>query len=203
MHLSACTAIWTRIRRKISPRSDYLEEHDKDGQGLTTQVKSIRRAIEDPDNNWSQLLCSLWTDIDAHQRRKLVENAIVNGTLIDDEFADEMLRIGNFIPAISIEGFEEATDFRRGKGTYRKGIEAMERHALGGKNYAAKCFVCHSNCPETAEETVQALKENFPHISIWMQSPDSNDATADRRDSLFLSYNIDKPNTSSVVLGAS
>lgn len=51
----------------------------------------------------------------------------MNGTLIDDTFADEMLRVKNLVPAISIEGFEEATDFRRGKGTYRKVIEAMTR----------------------------------------------------------------------------
>lgn len=53
--------------------------------------------------------------------------AFANGTLIDDAFADEMLRVHNFVPAISIEGFEEATDYRRGQGTYRKVIEAMER----------------------------------------------------------------------------
>lgn len=27
-------------------------------------------------------------------------------TLIDEDFADEMLRVKNFIPAISVEGFE-------------------------------------------------------------------------------------------------
>lgn len=40
--------------------------------------------------------------------------AFTNGTLIDEAFADEMLRVRNFIPAISVEGFEEATDSRRG-----------------------------------------------------------------------------------------
>ena len=52
--------------------------------------------------------------------------AFTNGTLIDEKFADEMLRVRNFIPAISIEGFEEATDSRRGKGTYKRVIQAME-----------------------------------------------------------------------------
>lgn len=52
--------------------------------------------------------------------------AFTNGTLIDEQFADEMLRVKNFIPAISVEGFEEATDFRRGKGTYQSVIRAME-----------------------------------------------------------------------------
>lgn len=52
-------------------------------------------------------------------------SAFTNGTLIDGAFADEMLRVKNFIPAISIEGFEEATDGRRGQGTYQKIMCAM------------------------------------------------------------------------------
>lgn len=52
--------------------------------------------------------------------------SFTNGTLIDDAFADEMLRVKNFIPAISVEGNEEATDARRGDGVYKKVIRAME-----------------------------------------------------------------------------
>lgn len=52
--------------------------------------------------------------------------AFTNGTLVDDTFAKEMLRVGNFILAISIEGYEQATDMRRGKGTYEKAINAMD-----------------------------------------------------------------------------
>ena len=49
-----------------------------------------------------------------------------NGTLIDEPFADEMLRVKNFVPAISLEGDEASTDSRRGKGTYQKVVRAME-----------------------------------------------------------------------------
>ncbi|HKL98067.1 MAG TPA: radical SAM protein [Methanocorpusculum sp.] len=52
--------------------------------------------------------------------------SFTNGTLIDEAFADEMLRVGNFVPAISIEGDEAATDGRRGAGVYQKVIKAME-----------------------------------------------------------------------------
>ncbi|MDE7220346.1 MAG: radical SAM protein [Oscillospiraceae bacterium] len=51
--------------------------------------------------------------------------AFTNATLIDEAFAGEMLRVKNFIPAISLEGFEEATDGRRGDGVYRKVCRAM------------------------------------------------------------------------------
>lgn len=106
---------------------DMLEKYDINGQAVTTQVKGIRAALSDPNNNWSKLVKSLWTDIDDEQRKKLVETVVINGTLIDDAFADEMLRVKNLVPAISIEGFEEATDFRRGEDTYRKVTEAMTR----------------------------------------------------------------------------
>jgi MoaA/NifB/PqqE/SkfB family radical SAM enzyme len=51
--------------------------------------------------------------------------AFTNGTLIDDSFCNEMLRVKNFIPAISLEGFEAANDNRRGKGAYQKATHAM------------------------------------------------------------------------------
>ena len=38
--------------------------------------------------------------------------AFTNSTLIDENFAKQMLSVKNFIPAISIEGYEEETDFR-------------------------------------------------------------------------------------------
>ena len=52
--------------------------------------------------------------------------AFTNATLIDEAFADEMLKVKNFVPAISVEGFEEETDYRRGKGTYASVVRAME-----------------------------------------------------------------------------
>jgi MoaA/NifB/PqqE/SkfB family radical SAM enzyme len=55
-----------------------------------------------------------------------VFSCFTNGTLIDEAFADEMLRVKNFMPAISVEGFEKETDARRGEGTYRAVIRAMD-----------------------------------------------------------------------------
>ena len=69
--------------------------------------------------------------------------SFTNGTLIDDAFADEMLRVKNFVPAISVEGFEQATDARRGEGTYRKVVEAMER--LKRKKLAFGVSCCYTS----------------------------------------------------------
>ena len=71
--------------------------------------------------------------------------AFTNGTLIDDAFAEEMLRVKNFVPAISVEGFEDATDSRRGKGAYQKVVRAMEilkRHKLA---FGVSCCYTSAN----------------------------------------------------------
>ena len=52
--------------------------------------------------------------------------AFTNGTLIDEDFCQEMLRVGNFFVSISVEGFEEANDGRRGNGHFQKALDAME-----------------------------------------------------------------------------
>ena len=51
--------------------------------------------------------------------------SFTNGTLIDEEFCQDMLRVKNFVPAISLEGFEDANDSRRGQGVYDKVQHAM------------------------------------------------------------------------------
>lgn len=52
--------------------------------------------------------------------------AFSNGTLVDEAFARSLRELGNFTLAFSIEGFEEETDMRRGKGTYQKVLRAMD-----------------------------------------------------------------------------
>lgn len=49
-----------------------------------------------------------------------------NGTLITKSVAKELAKSGNITPAISVEGFQEQTDARRGKGVHRRILQAME-----------------------------------------------------------------------------
>ena len=44
-------------------------------------------------------------------------------------------------------------------------VDTMEAHAEGGRGYTGKCFICHSNCPEDAEKTRDAVRARFPLIS--------------------------------------
>ena len=60
------------------------------------------------------------------KHRDMAFHAFTNGTLIDDDFCKELLRVGNFFVSVSIEGFEEANDGRRGEGHFQKALAAME-----------------------------------------------------------------------------
>lgn len=49
-----------------------------------------------------------------------------NGTLLDDETCEKIVDLGNVWPCISVEGFEKETDERRGKGTFKRIVDAMD-----------------------------------------------------------------------------
>ena len=86
--------------------------------------------------------------------------AFTNGTLIDEAFADEMLRVKNFVPAISIEGFEDATDSRRGKGTYQKVMQAMQLLKAKKLPFGASCCYTSANVDSlSSEEYMDMLVE--------------------------------------------
>lgn len=48
-----------------------------------------------------------------------------NGSLIDGRTAEKLSESGNVFPCISVEGFEDETDERRGKGHFKKVVSAM------------------------------------------------------------------------------
>jgi MoaA/NifB/PqqE/SkfB family radical SAM enzyme len=49
-----------------------------------------------------------------------------NGTLIDEKKAERMADLGNVSPAISVEGYREETDARRGEGVHERILKAFE-----------------------------------------------------------------------------
>ncbi|MBQ5522160.1 MAG: radical SAM protein [Oscillospiraceae bacterium] len=105
--------------------------------------------------------------------------AFTNGTLIDEAFADEMLRVKNFIPALSLEGFGEATDSRRGAGVYDKVLRAMkllhERKLIYG---VSCCYTSENYDSITSEEYWDMMIENGAYF-VWFfhYMPVGNDAS--------------------------
>lgn len=236
---------------KIVPKGDF-----------SNQLAAFHRVIDQPDNNWYQLIRSLWTDIDDDVRKTLFQNFILNANfdwatkrraameqygcnvpwailldptsacnlhctgcwaaeygnrlnlsfdeidsiieqgkrlgiymyiytggeplmrkqelialcnkhndciflsftnamLIDEAFAEEMLRVRNFVPSISIEGFESATDGRRGDGTYQKVLHAMEILKQHKLPFGVSCCYTSQNLDSLSSEAF------FDQLVAW------------------------------------
>lgn len=56
----------------------------------------------------------------------VIFHVFTNGTLIDETTCRKLVEVGNVIPAISIEGYREETELRRGKGLFDRILKAME-----------------------------------------------------------------------------
>lgn len=75
-----------------------------------------------------------------------------NSTLIDEDFIQDMIRVANFIPAISVEGFESATDGRRGDGTFQKITHAMDMLKEAGLPFGISACYTRDNAYSIASE---------------------------------------------------
>lgn len=60
------------------------------------------------------------------EHRKTTFGVFTNATLVDEALADEMARLENLNLFISIEGWREQTDSRRGQGVFASAVKAME-----------------------------------------------------------------------------
>jgi len=107
--------------------------------------------------------------------------AFTNGIMIDDEFAKEMLKVKNFVPAISIEGDEVATDGRRGKGTYLKVLKAMETLKRYRLPFGVSCCYTSHNLDSISSEAFIDSLVNFGAKFAWFfhYMPVGNNAVVD------------------------
>lgn len=92
-----------------------------------------------------------------------------NATLIDKEMAKRLAEVGNCTPAVSVEGFEELTDRRRGKGTYRKIIQAMENMLDAGVPFGLSLTATRHNYEEILSDEFMDFFINKMEIKyIWI-----------------------------------
>ena len=75
-----------------------------------------------------------------------------NAILIDEAFCQEMIRVANFVPAISAEGNEHTTDARRGNGTYAKIEHAMDLLREHGLPFGISACWTRANADAIATE---------------------------------------------------
>lgn len=119
--------------------------------------------------------------------------SFTNATLVDEEFAKKLGELGNFGLAISIEGNEEETDMRRGKGTYQKVMKAMDLLQKEGVVFGfSTCYHKYNTESVGSDEYVDKMVEKgckfgwyFTYIPIGKDAVMDLLATPEQREYMF------------------
>jgi MoaA/NifB/PqqE/SkfB family radical SAM enzyme len=90
-----------------------------------------------------------------------------NGTLIDEQMAQRLAQLGNAVPVISIEGFEKRTEERRGKGTYKKIMAAMDYLREAGVVFGGSITETRENIELVSSEELVDMLIDKGAMLIW------------------------------------
>lgn len=93
--------------------------------------------------------------------------SFTNATLIDQELCDEMLRVKNFVPAISLEGDEQATDARRGQGVHARVLEGMRLLKENGLPFGISCCYTSENFDSVSSDAFIDQVVDLGALFIW------------------------------------
>lgn len=105
----------------------------------------------------------VWKLCEAHPHSFF--SAFTNGTLIDDAFCENMLRLGNFTVNISVEGFQETNDGRRGQGVFDKVMHAMD--LLKAHKLAFGTSICYTSVNYKVVTSDEFLDMLISHGVKW------------------------------------
>ena len=105
--------------------------------------------------------------------------AFTNGTLVDQDFCDELKRVGNLYLAISLEGFSEVNDLRRGQGVFGKVMHAMDLMKQNGLVFGTSICYTSKNCEVvTSDEFVDLMINKGCRYAMYFHyMPVGNDAS--------------------------
>lgn len=88
----------------------------------------------------------------AEKHNDMTFQIYTNGTLIDEDMVERLVKVGNVYPAISVEGFEKETDARRGRGTFSKIVETMQNLREAGVLFGFSGTVTRKNVDMLASD---------------------------------------------------
>ena len=110
-----------------------------------------------------------------------VFHAFTNGTLVDDEFCQEMQRVGNLSLSISLEGYEKVNDGRRGKGVYQKVMHAMDLLKTYGLIFGTSICYTRANIETVTSDKFldMIIEKGCRYAWYFHYMPVGNDAALD------------------------
>lgn len=82
----------------------------------------------------------------AEEHQDCLFNIFTNASLVDQAFCDEVKRLGNIVFSISLEGYEDTNDARRGSGSYQEVMDAMDLMHKNGLLFGTSTAYTRLNC---------------------------------------------------------
>lgn len=122
-----------------------------------------------------------------------VFHIFTNGTLIDEKFAQQCVKAGNISFAMSVEGFEDANDARRGKGVFQKVMKAADILREHGLVFGFSTAYHRNNAEEvSSDEYIDMLIDKgfrfgwyFTYVPVGSDSDLDFMATPEQREYLY------------------
>jgi MoaA/NifB/PqqE/SkfB family radical SAM enzyme len=101
------------------------------------------------------------------KHQDMIFQIYTNGTLIDEAIAERLSKLGNVAPIISVEGFEESTDARRGEGHFQRIMRVMDLLRENGVLFGASVTQTRENCMEISSDEFADLMVEKGVYLIW------------------------------------
>lgn len=102
-----------------------------------------------------------------------------NGTLLDDNIAQQLRKAGNVTPLISIEGLEDESDRRRQRDdVYKRTLRGVRACRKAGLIFGVAASICQSNFNElvTREHIERVAQEGAAYLWYYIYRPVGADA---------------------------
>ena len=93
-----------------------------------------------------------------------------HGGLIDERMVEELIGVGNVMPAFSLEGYEEETDERRGPGHFSKVMRAMDLLRGAGLSFCGSFTQTSRNTDIIASDRYVDMLVEKGCFALWLFS---------------------------------
>lgn len=101
---------------------------------------------------------------------EIIFPVFTNATLINDEIVSILGKFRNIIPILSIEGYENETDLRRGQGVYEKLLEVMDKLKSKDIFFGTSITITSNNFETvTGEDFVNSLMKRTCKIVFYVE----------------------------------
>ncbi|HOW02554.1 MAG: radical SAM protein [Caldisericia bacterium] len=101
------------------------------------------------------------------EKSDMVFQIYTNGTFFNEEIVKRIANMGNIFPAISIEGFEDRTDARRGKGIFKKVMQNIDNLRQWKVPFGFSVTVTRENVDEVSSEEFVDFMDKKGAFLCW------------------------------------